>query len=106
LDNLVKDTECFVPGLICEGKFSSLTSFGRTFGFLSDLAMCVVVKRWLFLIVETVLLFVNIHSTRFKPCAMVNFNWNEFFLFCFFFGFGFFMAAVFTIHHQVFAVLV
>lgn len=30
------------------GQTHSLTSFGRVVGFLSDLAMCVAVKRWLF----------------------------------------------------------
>ena len=28
------------------GQTHSLTSFGRAVGFLSDLAMCVAVKRW------------------------------------------------------------
>ncbi len=31
------------------GQTHSLTSFGRAVGFLSDLAMCVAVKRWHFI---------------------------------------------------------
>ena len=32
------------------GQTHSLTSFGRAFGILSDLAMCVAVKRWHYII--------------------------------------------------------
>jgi hypothetical protein len=32
LDNFVKDTEYFQSGLMCEGKFGSLASFGFSVG--------------------------------------------------------------------------
>ena len=41
----------------------SLTSFGRAVGFLSDLTMCVAVKRWLFNCIFSLSLFKSIFAT-------------------------------------------
>ena len=41
------------------GQTHSLTSFGRAVGFLSDLAMCVAVKRWHYLIAYFLSLCLN-----------------------------------------------
>ncbi len=44
------------------GQTHSLTSFGRAVGFSSDLAMCVVVKRWNYLIAYFLSLCLNASS--------------------------------------------